>query len=268
MDESDSERAERLYADIYDVTVADWPGELDFYGALADEVASAGLCVIEVACGTGRVAIPLAQRGVKVVGLDSSPTMLNIARQKGADVANLAWFQVDMKSFDVDQTFGLAIIPGHSFQYLLTPQAQVECLACIRRHLAPLGRLVVHLDHQDVAWLAEVAGPKKGVFEPGGEVRHPKTGDVVRPHRAWAYEPSTQTATSRTAWEIVGEDGRIADRLERAPVRLHCVFRFEMEHLLALTDYQIQGVYGDFLRHPLTDASKDMIWVASRPIDA
>ena len=46
---------------------------------------------------------------------------------------------------------------------------------------------------------------------------------------------------------------------------LHCVFRFEMEHLLARTGFEIQAVYGDFFKNALNDQSSEMIWVARKP---
>ena len=46
---------------------------------------------------------------------------------------------------------------------------------------------------------------------------------------------------------------------------LHCVFRFEMEHLLARTRFEIQAMYGDFLKSKLSDYSCEMIWVARKP---
>jgi SAM-dependent methyltransferase len=261
---SDSERAERLYAEIYDVSVFDWPGELDFYGDLAGQSPTSSNGVLEVGCGTGRITIPLARRGVNVAGLDVSRAMLDIARQKSGSMKNIEWILGDMRSFDLGRIFDLVIVPGHSFQFMLTPGEQTGCLVSIRKHLAPNGRLVVHVDHQDVAWLSQAAGPKQGVVDLKVEVSHPETGHTIRTMRAWAYETSTQTATSRTIWEIVGQDGQILERLEREPVRLHCAFRFEMEHLFGLTGYQIDAVYGDFVGHPLRDDSEDMVWVAGR----
>jgi hypothetical protein len=57
----------------------------------------------------------------------------------------------------------------------------------------------------------------------------------------------------------------VVDRLQKEPVRMHCVFRFEMEHLLARTGFCIDAVYGDFFRNPLEDKSNNMIWVAHKP---
>ena len=64
------------------------------------------------------------------------------------------------------------------------------------------------------------------------------------------------------AWEEIGPDGQVIDRWERAPIRLHCVFRFEMEHLLVRAGFQIEAPYDDFFRGDLQDESTEMVWVA------
>lgn len=252
-------------AELYDVSVPDWPGEIDFYQALGRQATAQGAAVLEIACGTGRVALRLAQDGVRLTGIDLSPAMLDIARQKSAGMPNVRWLEADMRSFELGETFGLVIIPGHSFQFMLTPEDQLACLQCIRRHLAPHGLLVVHLDHMDVGWLGDLRGEKGGVFEPQPEVEHPRTGRAVRTHRAWTYEPSTQTASVVTVTEELDARGQAVQRRERGPVAQHCVFRFEMEHLLARAGFQVEAVYGDFFRGELQDDSSEMIWVARVP---
>ncbi|MGE5249569.1 MAG: class I SAM-dependent methyltransferase [Bacteroidota bacterium] len=265
MEPSSKVRAAEFYARTYDESVPDWPGEIDFYRRLASEARQNGERLLEIGCGTGRVAIRLAREGTEVVGLDLSPQMLDVAREKGKDLEGLRWVQASMCDFDLGEGFGVVIIPGHSFQCLNTPQEQAACMQCIYRHLNPGGRLVVHLDHQDFSWLAGLVGEKGGVFEPAEGFQDPTTGQQIRASRAWTYEPSTQTATCTTAWEAVGDGGRTVDRWQKEPVRLHCIFRFEMEHLLARTGFCVDDVYGDFFRNPLQDKSSDMIWVAHKP---
>jgi ubiquinone/menaquinone biosynthesis C-methylase UbiE len=258
---------EKRMAELYDVSVPDWLGEIEFYRALATEAMQEGQAVLEVASGTGRVAIRLAQEGVRVVGLDLSPAMLDVAREKSGGLPSLRWVQGDMRSFDLGEAFGLAIIPGHAFQNLLTPEDQVACLACIKEHLVPGGTLVVHLDHPtggNLAWLGAVSGEKKGVFERTQEVRHPGTGRLIQVSRAWSYEASTQMASVVTVWEETDADGKVVDYWQRGPIALHCVFRFEMEHLLARVGLTVEGLYGDFLQGGLEDDSTEMVWVARR----
>ena len=269
MEQSTSEQnPDEFYAQTYDDSVPDWPGEIEFYQALAAKVKSDGGTVLEIACGTGRVAIRLAQDGVNVVGLDLSPEMIEIFTQKSEGLGTARWVEGDMRSFQLEEMFDLALIPGHAFQNLNVPQDQVACLECIKRHLNPGGVLVVHLDHmnvENVRWLGELCGEKRGTFETAEQFQHPQTGYLTRTSRAWTYEPSTQTAVVQTIWEEMDANGQILNRVERGPIRLHCVFRFEMEHLLARVGFDIETVYGDFFRHELQDESPSMIWVAKLP---
>ncbi len=167
-----------------------------------------------------------------------------------------------MRTFDLGETFQLIIMPGHSFQFMLTPEDQLACLANLKRHLASDGTLVIHLDHLSIDWLGDLLTGQGGVFEAGSEHTHPMTGRRYRPTRAWTFAPSTQTATVTTIWEELDGIGTVINRWERLPVPLHCVFHFEMEHLLARAGFEIESVYGDFYCHELTDQSSDMIWVA------
>jgi SAM-dependent methyltransferase len=264
MSQASDERNAEFYAQTYDESVPDWPGEIDFYRGMAAEVKRSGGAMLEIASGTGRVAIRLAQEGVNIVGLDLSPQMLEVAREKSVGLENMRWVQGDMRSFELGQTFEIVIITGHAFQHLNTPQDQVACLECIRRHLRRGGFLVVHLDHQDVSWLGDLLREKGGRFEAAGQFQHPESGRQVRTSRAWSYEPASQTAICQTAWEEIETDGQVVNRWQTRPTRLHCVFRFEMEHLLARVGFAIEAVYGDFFRHVLGDTSSEMIWVAQR----
>jgi ubiquinone/menaquinone biosynthesis C-methylase UbiE len=257
-----TERARVFYAETYDAVVPDWPGEIDFYRSLAAETRSKGQAVLEVACGTGRVAIRLAQDDVDVVGLDLSPAMLAVARENSSGISNIDWIQGDMRAFDLGETFGLTIIPGHSFQNILEADDQAATLESIRRHLVPQGLLVVHVDQPEIDWLGDLTGDRSGVFEATDPFVHPKTGRSIRTLQAWSYEPATQTAISHKVWEELGTEGQVVGRLDRGAIRLHVVFRFEMEHLLARCGFTVEAVYGDFYRQELRDDSSEMIWLA------
>jgi len=68
MRHSSGERDAEFYAQTYDASVPDWPAEIAFYREMATETKATGGSVLEIACGTGRVAIRLAHEGVNVVG--------------------------------------------------------------------------------------------------------------------------------------------------------------------------------------------------------
>jgi ubiquinone/menaquinone biosynthesis C-methylase UbiE len=254
--------AEQLYAELYDAFVPDWDGELDFYRQFAYEVLDRGQPVLEAACGTGRVTIRLARDGVDIVGVDLDEEMLNMARSKSSDLSNIRWVQGDMRSLGLGETFGLIIVPGHSFQFMCTPEDQVKALEVFRRHLTPDGTLIIHINRDDVGWLGDLVGSSGGKYEPVRESRHPQTNCLMRKSNAWAYEQSTQTATVVTRWEEIGDDGTVLNTWEQQPRALHCVFPFEMEHLLARTGFINHIFYGDFFRSPLSENNSDMVCVA------
>lgn len=255
-----------LMARIYHARGLAWPGEFDFYLDIANQVTAKGQSILEIACGTGRIAARLAQTGVHVTGFDLSASMLDVARLNNAGLPNLRWLQADMKDFDLGEEFGLILSPGHSFMHLLTIDDQLACLACIRRHLTPGGILVLHLDHQDFSWLGDLRRDLGGVFEPGEAITDPQTGHLVRTERAWYFEPPTQTATAITRWEELDKTGQQLDQWETSPACFHCFFRFEVEHLFYRAGFQVEAVYGDFFRHELSDTASEMIWCTKRPL--
>ena len=101
--------------------------DVPFYVDLARASATRGEHVLELACGTGRVTLPVAETGAPTTGLDNSVAMLAIAERK-AEVAGLevTWVQGDMASFRLAQRFGLAIIPCRSFLLLRTVEASLD----------------------------------------------------------------------------------------------------------------------------------------------
>lgn len=251
----------RRMAELYDFYVSDWPGEIEFYCELVEEVGKPDRSLLDVGCGTGRVLLRLAPFLSRAVGLDLSADMLAIARQKASDFPLVNWMQADMRSFDLGEKFSLAIIPGHAFQFMLDPGAQLDCLNTIRRHLLPEGFLVVHLDHQDMGWLGDITSEKKGVFEKNRLLTGPGLEHAIQIWHAWSYERSSQTATLVSRLEAIGRDGHVIEHWETGPTRLHCLFLFEMEHLVRRAGFDVEALYGDFYKQPLQDTSTEMVWV-------
>jgi ubiquinone/menaquinone biosynthesis C-methylase UbiE len=116
--------------------------DVPFYVDLAGQAAARDESVLELACGTGRVTVPVAQAGARTTGLDNSVAMLHVAERK-ADSAgvDVTWVQGDMASFRLDERFGLVLIPCRSFLMLTTTEQQKSCLACVREHLVDGGSL-------------------------------------------------------------------------------------------------------------------------------
>ncbi|MEX0659795.1 MAG: class I SAM-dependent methyltransferase [Egibacteraceae bacterium] len=113
-------------------TGADVHGEASFVDGLGPAT------VLDAGCGTGRVAIELARRGVDVVGVDLDPGMLEVARGKAPE---LRWVEWDLATVDLGRRFDVAVAAGNVLIFL-TPGTEAAVVANLARHLAPAGRLV------------------------------------------------------------------------------------------------------------------------------
>jgi SAM-dependent methyltransferase len=111
---------------------------LDVHGE-ADLVTSLGLQrVLDAGCGTGRVAIELARRGVEVVGVDLDARMLATARDKAPSIQ---WIEADLAGVDIDRTFDGIVMAGNVMIFV-TPGTEGVVVANLTRHLTEAGLLV------------------------------------------------------------------------------------------------------------------------------
>src|SRR5690349_11412711 len=127
---------------------------------------AAGGRALEFAIGTGRVAVPLAERGVPVAGIELSRPMIDRLRTK-ADEAAIPVVQGDMATARAEGTFSLVYLVYNTISNLLTQQEQVACFANAARHLAPGGRFVVELWVPDLRRLPPGSAAAVFAAEPG-----------------------------------------------------------------------------------------------------
>jgi len=96
--------------------------------------------VLDLACGTGRLTIELAKRGLECVGIDKSVSMLSMAQAKSKALGfDIFYLQEDIRKFQLEQKFNLIAMAGNSFQALLNESDQRSCLACVSWHLKRCG---------------------------------------------------------------------------------------------------------------------------------
>ena len=248
-----------IWADTYD-SVHTLTEDIAFW---VEEAQGSGGPVLELGCGTGRVALPIAQAGVSLVGLDSSSAMLRVARAKarklrlGSDLPRFV--KGDMRDFSLDgQQFPLIIVPFRSFQLLLSVADQYQALAAIREHLEPAGRVVIDLFVPD---LGQTEGDSS-MPVPSRERIDSATGHRVLIGDQNTYDPFNQILNVRNIVEELDEGGGLVRKVYK-DYQLRYIYRFEMQHLLAASGYDVVDVYGAFDREPLDESSTEMIWVAT-----
>ncbi|MFL5873989.1 MAG: class I SAM-dependent methyltransferase [Solirubrobacterales bacterium] len=121
----------------HDVECGAYAADLPLWEELAEEC---GGPVLELGCGTGRVALHLARRGHRVVGLDRDPELLAALAERGADLP-LGTVEADARAFGLDEPVSLVLAPTHLLQLLPEPAQRRECLRSVAAALEPGGLL-------------------------------------------------------------------------------------------------------------------------------
>ena len=228
-------------AERYDESTADMPVEpvVDFLAGLAGDGAA-----LELAIGTGRIALPLAQRGVPVHGIEMSKAMVARLRAKpGGDDIPVAIG--DFATTTVDGTFSLAYLVFNTIGNLTTQAAQVACFRNVAAHLEPGGRFLV-----------EVGVPALQRLPPGETFRVFHVSETK-----WGfdeYDVATQALTSHHLEVVEG-------RLERFSVPFRYVWPAELDLMAELAGMSIRERWSGWKREPFTSDSREHVSVWEKP---
>jgi SAM-dependent methyltransferase len=221
-------------ADVYDDWVAGLV-ETEAAVALLADLAGRGPA-LELGIGTGRIALPLAQRGIPVHGMDASAAMVSQLRAKpgGADI------QVTLGDFadvGVDGSFALVYVVFNTLFGLLSQEDQVRCFRNVAAHLAPHGLFVL-----------EAFVPDPTLFNRGQRtgIRHAQTGRLVLD--ASQHDPVNQHVTSQHV--VIQEAG-----IKLYPVQIRYAWPSELDLMARLAGLRLHDRWGGWRREPFTAAS-------------
>ncbi len=221
------------WAAVYDAWGGMNPGDVAHYVRLAREADGP---IVELAVGTGRVAIEIAREtGKPVLGIDSSPAMLDLARKKAHGLP-LELRLGDMRDFALDEPAALIYVPGRSLLHLHGWSEKRRVFERVAASLQPGGRFAFNafaFSHMIAAQLDGTTVEQNGVVQ------------TLR------YSP----ADNRT--EIVRDDG--------ATLRLWWATKAEWDGLLDVAGFEVEALYGGFEREPFTDESLEYVYVARKP---
>lgn len=133
-----------LIAEWYDDWLKDRTDDIDYYRTFFSGFSGR---VLELACGSGRLLLPILKSGVSIDGLDSSVDMLNVLRRKAADqgIPALEIYQQPMQAFNLPMKYDAILIATGSFQLLTEREQALNALRCVHAHLNPGGFFLVDL---------------------------------------------------------------------------------------------------------------------------
>lgn len=223
-------------AELYDPWSASVVEDVAFY---LEEARASGGPVVELGVGTGRIAVPIAADGIRVIGIDSSRGMLDVCARRAA----LAGVEVDLRLGDlreppVSEHVPLVICPFRSLLHMHTDEDREAVLRAAHELLLPGGRFVFDVFAPDADDIEQTHGRwlerEPGIFE----------------HALWDEQARTLTLTVR--------DGE-----RETTMTLAWLSPPEWQRLLEASDYEIEACYGWFDRTPYA-GREDTVWVARR----
>ncbi|MQA00373.1 MAG: methyltransferase domain-containing protein [Dehalococcoidia bacterium] len=234
-------------APFYDLDLEGYEDDIEMYRRLGE---AAGPRVLELGCGTGRVAAVLAADGLEVTGVDLSPAMLEVAR---ARAPGIRWLEDDMRSLDIGERFDAVIVPLGGLQHLETVDDVVAAFEVIAAHLDAGGVVVVDVE----ATAAEdfTAGPQPLVqhwsrWWPEGDARVTK---LV------AVEPLPADGLREVTWhfDVQPREGPLRRATQQFMLRTFTAAELELAGRLA--GLEVTGLFGGYDLEPYDDGSARLI---------
>jgi len=220
------------HAADYDVWAADMVEDVQWYVSLARDAAEP---IVELAVGTGRVAIPIAREtGKRVIGIDRSPAMLAVARER-ADGLPLELREGDIRDLALAEPVDLIICPFRSLMHVRAWADKRQLFERVAAALRPGGRFAWNVFAFSPFVAVEVEGKRETRGDSWQEVRN------------------------------VPADNRIDLVRNEGVIPLWWMTRAEQEGLCDVAGLEVEALYGGFHREPYDETTLEMVWVAHRP---
>jgi SAM-dependent methyltransferase len=228
--------------DLYDAEYGSYQGDFDLYLNLIN-----GGDVLDLACGTGRLTIPFAEKGLKAVGLDASQAMLARVQGKSKNLL-IEWVHRDIRDFQLNHKFDLITLAGNAFQALPSNEDQERMLLCVRGHLKPSGIFAFNTRNPTPNDMRTTADYEfwHDFIDPGGQ--------LVKVYGKQTYHPSTDIVcyTTKRIW---------SDAETITDIELRFTSLETLEVNLEKLGFDVMNRYGDFHKNPYSDTSENIILV-------
>jgi len=224
--------------------------DLDFYYDLAKEHNES---VLELCCGTGRLTIPLKERGINITGLDFTKSMLegakDKARKRGLDIEFISG---DMRNFDLGRKFSMIFIPFNSLQNTYTIEDVSRVFSSVAKHLTDDGIFEFDIFNPSIQLMI---GREKEFVEIDRFTLD--NGEEVVLSEKTKYDSATQTL--RCIWRH-----KIGDKVIDQKLDMRCFYPLEMDLLVRYNNFKIINKYGDFNKGEFTSDSMKQIYVCRK----
>ncbi len=244
----------RDFAEVYDLFYQHME-DVEFYINICKKY---GEPVLELACGTGRVLIPLAKAGLKVIGLDISDSMLKVLESKLSGLnkeirEKISFLKGDAREFSLDERFNTIIMPFSSIVHLLNVDDALKTFKNAYRHLNDGGAFIFDVFDPN---LEKISKGKRIEFD----VREIDDGKVII-WEASSYDLTKQLIHSKRYVIIETGEGR-KEAVWVFTIRYY--FKTELELLLRMAGFKKIEVYSGINLEPYSYCKDRMVFIAEK----
>lgn len=200
---------------------------------------------LDIGCGTGRLLLDYLSQGIVIEGVDNSPEMLALCRQKAARLGlEVTLYEQHLERLSLPRRYGTILIPSSTLQLLTEPQAALEALRRVRAHLTAEGAVAA-----SIMTLWQTGEPLYS--ETKRTATRPEDGALVR-HiaKAW-YDPATECESTEDLYQIISPDGQIlAEELHRRSPATRSYTQDQARALFAQAGFSRITLYSQFTFSP------------------
>ncbi|MGD2248939.1 MAG: class I SAM-dependent methyltransferase [Candidatus Methanofastidiosia archaeon] len=236
----------------YDETLA--MGSPVEIGWFLDKVKEFGGPVLDIGCGTGRIALEIARKGYTVVGVDSSEGMLSIFKKKlfkepEKIQKRVSIYTGDMGSFDVNKKFQ-TILCVDAFFHNVTVAEEIKCLQKVKTHLNFDGRFIFNIPNPNCEFLMKRADAytERGTYPL-------ETGDTLKIEEAQDIDVLTQVIVTYLRYIRMDSAGKVVD-MKESSWKSRYLYYYEAVHLLYRCGFEVESVVGDYRNSPVDSGSQ------------
>lgn len=247
-------RSYRWDALHYDLQYNKFASDIPFWIGCADKY---GGRVLELACGSGRITLPLARSGARVTGLDQDRRMLELARKKAArEGVEIEFIKADCRDFALGEKFPLIILPFNSIQFICYTRSDLKAFfGCVGDHLEEGGRLILDLLNPPVKILANPPNGRSPIPSyPDPEGR----GMICVTESDIVYDSAAQIWSSKWSYRLGGS----VIKTEELSLRLY--YPQEIDAAVEHHGFRIENKLADYFGGRFTAESHKQIIVCRR----
>ena len=220
--------------------------------------------VLELGCGTGRVSVELAKKGIKVHGLDLSAQMLQVFEDKIKDQSlqnSIKITKGDMSSFSLNSKFNWIIFPFRAFQALTTKNQRENCLKCVNEHLEDDGKVVI-----------QIFDPLPEIFKKWTELKNldvriwDKTTNkyVERYSIGESHSEIQQTIKFHYLFKVISQDNKVEHQFTD-PMKLGYLYHEQAKDLFHKNGFKVINTFSDWNETTYDpNIKKELIYLLSK----